>query len=144
MTGPAAVSDVDRLLSEMELRRSFVRKYDEYPDVEFKHVAPTRGDMLGLDQAIRRHNEQTTGAERLPIIEYAVAFTIGWEGMTEHALSGNGVAEPVEFDRHDKRLFRAWLADRAELWSPMFDAILDAAAARQSKLEAAGKKPAPG
>lgn len=68
---------------------------------------PTDADALGMQ-------------DRTPL-EFVTRFVVGWD-LTELDVIPGGGPERVPFD---PELWRAWVADRPEVWEPLAIAILD-------------------
>jgi hypothetical protein len=68
-------------------------------------------------------------------------FVIGWPDMQEIDIIPGGSAVPVPFSTE---LFMEWVADKAELWAPLTQAILSAYEAHQTQVEEQLKKPGAG
>jgi len=48
---------------------------------------------------------------------------IGWSGVTENDITGNGVNDPADFS---PELWAEWVVDRSDFWEPLATKILDA------------------
>lgn len=54
-------------------------------------------------------------------INFVAAHIVGWEKVNESDLVPGGDPEPLAFD---SALCAAWLADRADLWAPLTEALI--------------------
>ena len=63
-------------------------------------------------------------------------YIIGWEGVTEISILGNGSPHPVEFDAD---ACAEWLQDRIDILALLTQAIFDAYQAHSEKTEQAVK-----
>jgi len=73
--------------------------------------------------------------------DVASDFIVDWEGITEDDIVGGGGSDKVKFDM---RLWREWVADRADFWEPIATPIIDSYNAHKTKLEDAAKNSPPG
>lgn len=94
-------------------------------------------EVGGYKFTIRR----PTDAEALTLsamsgVDVVAQFVDGWEGVTEHAILGNGNGGSVKFDAE---VWREWSADKPELWGPLFDAIITAYKTHRGTVEDAAK-----
>lgn len=65
----------------------------------------------------------------------ALQFVTGWN-LREIDLIPGGAPDPVPFDAE---LFREWVADRPEVWSPLAEGIGDAYRRHAARMEADSK-----
>lgn len=69
-------------------------------------------------------------------IDFAMRYVVGWEGVNESDLLPGGDPEPVKFDSD---VFKAWLAERSDLWQPIGQGVIDAYQRHEEANEARGK-----
>lgn len=88
-------------------------------------LRPTDLEMMGL-MAIEGEAK----------IRRALDFVHGWEGVVEHDIVGGGCMDRVAFDPD---LWRAYSADRSDIWRPIADKIF-VEYERQKGIEAEAEK----
>lgn len=77
------------------------------------------------------------GAEGVAMsIEFATRYVVGWDGVKESDLLPGGDPEPVAFDG---AVFKAWIADRPDLWQPIANGVIAAYQRHEEATEARGK-----
>jgi hypothetical protein len=86
---------------------------------------PTQAEALKLNDAIAAGDQ----------LAYINACVVGWD-LTEGDLIPGGAAGALAFDADD---WREWIADRAEYWMPLQDAINAALQKEAERREAAAK-----
>ncbi|HQK89327.1 MAG TPA: hypothetical protein PLU25_17020 [Acidobacteriota bacterium] len=69
-------------------------------------------------------------------IDFTLAYVVGWDQVNESDLLPGGDPEPVAFDAD---LFRAWVAERPDLWGPLSTAVMEAYQRHEEATEARGK-----
>lgn len=77
-------------------------------------------------EAVEWHSK---GAKFADLVKGCV---VGWSGVTEDDVAGNGNADPVPFNAD---LWQEWIADRADYWEPIATPILNAYQAHAEKTE---------
>lgn len=90
---------------------------------KYKQAGQTRVEAGGFSFTVQRPTlaEVYALAGGKVSIEFIVAHIVGWEGVKESDLIAGGDPEPLVFDG---ALCAAWMADRADLWQPLSDAVL--------------------
>ena len=61
---------------------------------------------------------------------------IGWSGVTEDDVIGNGSSDPVPFHID---LWKEWVADRSDFWQPIAEKLIDAYRAHDEKIKERAK-----
>ena len=104
----------------------------------YKQSGQTRVEAGGFTFVVQRPTqaEVYASADRRIDIEFVARHVVGWEGVLESDLVPGGDPEPVEFDA---AVLAAWLADRADLWAPLTDAVVTSFRAYEEAQEARGK-----
>jgi len=83
-----------------------------------------------LEHAQRRH--RCNGDDLLVAYDTIQNCVTGWEGVLESDIEPQGASDAVPFDL---QLFRAWIADRPDLWRPIWEHVLEALDGYQKRLE---------
>lgn len=63
-------------------------------------------------------------------------FVVGWEGFKESDLYSGGTGEPVEFNAE---IWKEWIADRPEHWTPITNAIIESYKQHEMQMEESSK-----
>lgn len=87
-------------------------------------IRPTVEQMLALKDAGYSH------------LDLAKDYVVGWTGVTEADIISGGGSEPLEFDAD---VWREWLADHPEWWSPIGMAVVESFNAYSEYREDAAK-----
>ena len=68
-------------------------------------------------------------------IDFAADQVVGWSKVNESDLINGGDPEPLAFDAE---VFKAWIADRSDLWQPIVMGVVDAFKRHEEATEARG------
>ena len=104
----------------------------------YKKSGQTRVEAGGFTFVVQRPTQAEVYAagDRRIDVDFVARHVVGWEGVHESDLVAGGDPEPIEFDA---AVFSAWLADRADLWAPLTDAVVSSFKAHEEAQEARGK-----
>lgn len=105
---------------------------------KLRSARQTQVSVSGFEFTIRRPTDwEMVLAQSQKNEDVLKRFVIDWN-LTELDIISGGMASPVEFD---PALFFEWVADRPDIWEPLFSAIIDSYKAHDDKRQAAEKKP---
>jgi hypothetical protein len=104
--------DAPLLTSRLTKARDSVCKVGER--MQFTVRRPTQ-----MEDSERRR--RVHGDEMLLAFESIKACVIGWDGVLEKDIERNGANDPVKFD---PELWRSWVADRPDLWLPIWEHVM--------------------
>lgn len=105
---------------------------------KYKQAGQTRVPACGFLFVIQRPTiaEVYNAGGAKVSLDFVAKHIVGWESVKESDLLPGGDPEPVSFD---SELMAAWLSDRADLWSPLTEAVIESFKAYEEAQAARGK-----
>jgi len=102
---------------------------------KLKHSREVRVPSGDLFFIITRPTEMdivTDSRTKQTELDYLCKYVVGWDGVTERQIAPGAGVDAAEFD---KELFRLWISDHSEHWTPIIQGIKQAVKTHQTKTE---------